>query len=190
MGYEVLVILFIVLSVVSSLINKMQEQRKKQDSESTRRKPAMRPPRPMPRRPVVIEEEELDLSEWEILPELKPQPPTPPPGEFREVRGATPVSEPAGGEEFREVRGTREVSEADTGPEFREVRGTRRVIEPSPYVPTPPEEEVAPPAEEIEVPTLSPRRKRRTRLRFSRSNLRNAILYREIIGPPRAEQDY
>ena len=131
-------------------------------------------------------EEEIDLSEWEVLfgsPEPEPEPKS----EFQEVRGKRPVSEADTGPEFREVQGKRPVSEADTGPEFQEVEGKRPVSDQSSYT-----EGKTPFIRSSETQTrIRPKRKkRRMKLDFDPSTIRKAIIYNEIIGPPRAESDY
>ena len=179
MGYEVLVILFVVLSVISSIINKLQEAKKQRELESSpkgQKRGASRP----------VLDEEVDLSD--LFPGLElPKPPTP--REFREVRGTRRVSEEDTGEEFEEVHGTRPVSEADTGREFREVRGTRPVTEeqveeePTPSA-TGPESDVVP------IAYRRKKRRRRMRLDFKPDSVKKAIVYSEILGPPRSERMY
>ena len=196
MGLETLVLLFVVFSVISSIVNKVQEYRRRQDMEEKPRpaQPSYEPPvTPSPKR-------EIDLSDWEVLPDLQPpdakqeQPEAQPPqeapaaGEFREVRGARRVEEPATGQEFREVTGKRPVTEAYTGEEFREVRGKRPVTEseaPEPAAPQP-ILTAAPP------PGMRKRRHRRRarwcgRIRLGPNALRRAVVYQEILGPPRAD---
>ncbi|MDA0747424.1 MAG: hypothetical protein O2954_12960 [bacterium] len=185
MNYEVLVILFLILSVISSLINKVQESRRKKDQEVDR------PSSDFPDRgsaEPVDEEEEIDLSEWEIFPE--PEPPRPLASadeEYREVTVRRPVSERDTGEEYREVRGARPVTEAHTGLEFREVTGKRPVFEPQAG-----EEyrHALDSARKLRRKPLLKQTKRRNRIRlnFKRDTLQKVILYNEIIGPPRAER--
>ena len=115
-------------------------------------------------------EEEFDLSEWEVLfgspdPEPEPKPPS----------------------EFQEVHGKRPVSEADTGPEFQEVHGKRPVSDESSYI----EGQTSfIRASETEMLLRPKRKKRRIKLDFEPDTIRKAIIYNEIIGPPRAETDH
>ena len=184
MSYEVLVVLFLLLSVISSVINKIRESRAKQDQAENR------PYVPMSRRPVPEpDEEEIDLSEWDVLQELERHRGSSAGGEFREIRGARPVSEEDTGPEFREVVSTRDVEEPAGGVEFQEVRGTRQVIEESPYA-THKETSQSPPQEpraESPPPATTARRRKRSRLRLNPRSLRQAILFNEILGPPRAD---
>ena len=131
-------------------------------------------------------EEEIDLSEWDVLfgsPEPEPKSPS----EFQEVQGKRPVSEADTGPEFQEVHGKRPVSEADTGPEFQEVEGKRPVSDESSYI------EGKTPfirASETQKLLRPKRKKRRIKLDFEPTTIRKAIIYNEIIGPPRAESDH
>ena len=115
-------------------------------------------------------EEEFDLSEWEVLfgsPDPEPEPK--PPSEFQEVHGKHPVSE------------------ADTGPEFQEVHGKRPVSDESSYI----EGQTSfIRASETEMLLRPKRKKRRIKLDFEPDTIRKAIIYNEIIGPPRAETDH
>lgn len=164
MSYEILIILFILLSVISSIIKKLQESRRKQVEEEER---------PSRRTPVYRsdEEEEIDLSEWEVLSEL-------------ERRRTEPVER-----EFREVRGTRRVEETDTGREFKEVQVTRPVTETAPVaLSSPPPSEPDLPAEEPQRFLPSGRKQRKIHLDFKQDKVRKAVLYNEILGPPRGEE--
>ncbi len=170
MSYEILIILFILLSVISSIFNKLKESRRKQVEDEER--PSRRTP-PYRRPPVYRsdEEEEIDLSEWEVLPDF-------------ERRQVEPVER-----EFREVRGTRRVEETDTGREFQEVQVTRPVTETAPVAPSsPPPSEPDLPAEEPQRFPRPGRKRRKIRLDFKQDTVRKAILYNEILGPPRGEQ--
>ena len=202
MSFELVVILFVVLSVISSLINKVLEARRRRE----------------------LEEEDLDTrpmgipdagpSEDDVFPEPAPTVPTPMAGEFQEVRGTRRVSEAPTGQEFQEVRGTRPVSDPAGGKEFREVRGARPVSEA--YTGDeyrragfdPPEDE-RPSGEksgaraesaaegerdgspDIQPLVMAPRRKTRSRridLDFKPKTVRKAIIYNEILGPPAADR--
>ena len=117
MNFELVVILFIVLSVISSLINKMLEGRRRRDLED---EDLDMPPMGIP---------DVDPSEDDVFPEPAPTRPAPMGGEFQEVRGTRRVSEAPTGPEFQEIRGARPVNEPAGGREFREVRGARPVSE-------------------------------------------------------------
>ena len=117
MNFELVVILFIALSVISSLINKMLEGRRRRELEE---EDLEMPPMGVP---------DADPPEVDIFPEPEPTGPTPMAGEFQEVRGTRRVSEAPTGPEFQEIRGARPVSEPAGGREFREVRGARPVSE-------------------------------------------------------------
>ncbi|MBS13475.1 MAG: hypothetical protein CME19_17985 [Gemmatimonadetes bacterium] len=169
MSFDVLAILFIVFSVVSSLVNKMQERRRMAERED--RELVDVPKRSIP---------ESDLSEWDVLREPEPEPepmPVEPVREFREVRGATPVSESDTGPEFQEVQVTRPVSETYTGQEFVD-----------PLV----EDDDRVDVQKVVAKELRDRPSRRCRkanvLRFDKDALVNAILYQEILGSPRSER--
>lgn len=185
MDGQILVILFLLLSVVSSLFKKLQERRNPEPDESKLQ-------RKHPSRNVGPQDpfDEMDLSEWEVLlgapkPETKPKPePKPQVSEFREVKGKRTVSEANTGPEFREVQGKRDVNESYTGPEFRQVQGTRPINEADAYNENDPTDR--PKRLKRSVP-LKKKRKRRLKLRFTHQNMRQAIVYNEIIGQPRAE---
>ncbi|HAA77928.1 TPA: hypothetical protein DCE37_22745 [Candidatus Latescibacteria bacterium] len=167
MSFDVLAILFIVFSVVSSLVNKMQERRRMAERED--RELVDVPKRSIP---------EMDLSEWDVLHEPEPEPmPAEPVREFREVRGATPVSESDTGPEFQEVQVNRPVSETYKGQEFVDplIQDDDRVDV----------QKVV--AKELrDRPSM--RRSKTNVLRFDKDALVNAILYQEILGPPRSER--
>ena len=210
MNLELTVILMIVIGVISSLVNKLLEARRRRE----------------------LEEEDLDLpqlggpdvapTEDDIFLEPEPTGPTPMAGEFQEVRGTRRVSEAPTGEEFREIRGARPVDEPRGGIEFREVRGARPVSEEYDGVEfrevdfdRPDDgrpgaaESGGPPAERprdgsetaAEAPAddlledlplvLAPRRRarrRRIQLDFKPQTVRKAIIYHEILGPPVADR--
>ena len=194
------IIVFLLFGLLSPLIKKLRGAREPDETKLQRRHPS---------RDIGADdpfEEEIDLSEWEVLfgsPEPEPEPK--PPSEFQEVQGKRPISESDTGPEFREVQGKRPVSEEDTGPEFREVQGKRPVSE----------EDTGPEFQEVqgkrpvsdkssyiegqtpfirasETQTLlrPKRKKRRIKLDFEPNTIRKAIIYNEIIGPPRAESDH
>ena len=175
------IVVFLLFSLVSSLMKKLRGSREPDETKLQRRHPS---------RDVGGAddpfEEEFDLSEWEVLfgspePEPKPKP------EFQEVQGKRPVSEADTGPEFREVQGKRPVSEADTGPEFQEVEGKRPVSDKSSYT----EGKTSfIRASETQTSILPKRKKRRIKLDFEPNTIRKAIIYNEIIGPPRAESDH
>lgn len=165
MSLELLIpLIFIVVSLLSSLIKKLRGAREPDETKLQRRQTSREVGTDDPF------EEEIDLSEWDVLfgppePESKLEPKP----------------------EFQEVQGKRPVSEADTGPEFREVEGKRPVSDKSSYI------EGKTPftrASETEIRLRPKRRKRRIKLDFEPNTIRKAIIYNEIIGPPRAETDH
>ena len=176
------IIVFLLFGLLSPLIKKLRGAREPDETKLQRRHPS---------RDIGADdpfEEEIDLSEWEVLfgsPEPEPEPK--PPSEFQEVQGKRPISESDTGPEFREVQGKRPVSEEDTGPEFQEVQGKRPVSDKSSYI-----EGQTPFIRASETQTLlrPKRKKRRIKLDFEPNTIRKAIIYNEIIGPPRAESDY
>ena len=103
------------------------------------------------------------------------------------MHGKRPVSEADTGPEFQEVQGKRPVSEADTGPEFREVEAKRPVSDESSYIEG---KTLFTRASETEIRLRPKRKKRRIKLDFEPDTIRKAIIYNEIIGPPRAETDH
>ena len=176
------IIVFLFFSLISPLIKRLRGTREPDETKLQRRHPS---------RDVGTDdpfEEEFDLSEWEVLfgsPEPEPEPK--PPSEFQEVHGKRPVSEADTGPEFQEVHGKRPVSEADTGPEFQEVEAKRPVSDESSYI----EGKTAfTRASETETLLRPKRKKRRIKLDFDPNTIRKAIIYNEIIGPPRAETDH
>lgn len=202
MNFELVVILFIALSVISSLINKMLEGRRRRElEEEDLEMPSMGIP-------------DADPPEVDIFPEPGPPGPVPMGGEFQEVRGTRRVSEAPTGPEFQEIRGARPVSEPAGGREFREVRGARPVSEtyagdeyrPAGFDPPGDERpggvtggegtESAAEGEtdglpEVQPPVIAPRRRtrrRRIRLDFKPKTVRKAIVYNEILGPPVADR--
>ena len=201
MSLELLIpLIFIVVSLLSSLIKKLRGAREPDETKLQRRQTSRDAGADDPF------EEEIDLSEWDVLfgppePEPEPKPPsefqevqgkrpvseadTGP--EFQEVQGKRPVSEADTGPEFQEVQGKRPVSEADTGPEFREVEGKRPVSDKSSYIEG---KTLFTRASETEIRLRPKRRKRRIKLDFEPDTIRKAIIYNEIIGPPRAETDH
>lgn len=182
MELEVLLplIVFLFFSLIAPLIKRLRGTREPDESKLQRRQTSRDAGADDPF------EEEFDLSEWEVIfgpPEPEPEPPS----EFQEVQGKRPVSEADTGPEFREVEGKRPVSEADTGPEFQEVEGKRPVSDESSYI----EGQTSfIRASETEKLLRPKRRKRRIKLDFEPDTIRKAIIYNEIIGPPRAETDH
>ena len=183
MSLELLIpLIFIVVSLLSSLIKKLRGAREPDETKLQRRQTSRDAGADDPF------EEEIDLSEWDVLfgpPEPEPEPK--PPSEFQEVQGKRPVSEADTGPEFQEVQGKRPVSEADTGPEFREVEVKRPVSDESSYIEG---KTLFTRASETEIRLRPKRRKRRVKLDFEPDTIRKAIIYNEIIGPPRAETDH
>ncbi len=183
MSLELLIpLIFIVVSLLSSLIKKLRGTREPDETKLQRRQTSRDAGADDPF------EEEIDLSEWDVLfgpPEPEPEPK--PPSEFQEVQGKRPVSEADTGPEFQEVQGKRPVSEADTGPEFREVEAKRPVSDKSSYIEG---KTLFTRASETETRLRPKRKKRRIKLDFEPDTIRKAIIYNEIIGPPRAETDH
>lgn len=183
MSLELLIpLIFIVVSLLSSLIKKLRGAREPDETKLQRRQTSRDAGADDPF------EEEIDLSEWDVLfgpPEPEPEPKAP--SEFQEVQGKRPVSEADTGPEFREVEGKRPVSEADTGPEFREVEAKRPVSDKSSYIEG---KTLFTRASETETRLRPKRKKRRIKLDFEPDTIRKAIIYNEIIGPPRAETDH
>ena len=193
MGFETLILLFVVFSVISSIARKIQEHRGKQEREGRPRAGGPRYPS-YPRRA----EPEIGPSDWEILLESRPeQESAESPStveeyaepEFQSVRGARPVEEPVGGEEFRQVEATRPVTEPAAGEEFRAVGGKRPVLEmPSSAAPAAPPTASGKVGEQLPPERPQPlRRPRRAQVPLARRDLRRAIIYQEILGRPRAE---
>ena len=183
MSLELLIpLIFIVVSLLSSLIKKLRGAREPDETKLQRRQTSRDAGADDPF------EEEIDLSEWDVLfgpPEPEPEPKAP--SEFQEVQGKRPVSEADTGPEFQEVQGKRPVSEADTGPEFREVEAKRPVSDESSYIEG---KTLFTRASETEIRLRPKRKKRRIKLDFEPDTIRKAIIYNEIIGPPRAETDH
>jgi hypothetical protein len=177
MSFDVMVMLFIGFSVVSSLVKKFQERQRENQNELESRgmvRKTVSTPEP--------EVPEFDLSEWDDFPEPEPRERPFSSREFREVRGTRSVSELDTGREFREVRGLREILEADTGPEFRDPLADEVEITPKSYQSFENQKDV------VDETQVSKRKKRRkSKLRFSRGALINAVLYKEILGTPRGE---
>lgn len=185
MELEVLIpiIAFLLFGLVSSLMKKLRGAREPDETKLQRRHPARDAGADDP-----FEEAGIDLSEWEVLfgpPEPEPEPK--PPSEFQEVQGKRPVSEADTGPEFREVEGKRPVSEADTGPEFQEVEGKRPVSDKSSYIEG---KTLFTRASETQTSIRPKRKKRHIKLDFEPNTIRKAIIYNEIIGPPRADIDH
>ena len=202
MSFELTIILVIALSVISSVINKILEARRRREPQED---DLALPP---------MGGQDVEAWEDEDLPEPHPFGPTPMGEEFREVRGKRQVSEANRGKEFREIRGARPVDEPEGGVEFREVRGARPVSEAytgDEYRPAgfdPPEEEhpggmtsgdgAGSAAEgerdgspDVQPPAAAPRRRprrRRIKLDFKPKTVRKAIIYNEILGPPVADR--
>ena len=178
------IIFFLLFSVVSALVKKLRGTREPDETKLQRRQTSRDAGADDPF------EEEFDLSEWEVLfgsPEPEPKPEPKPSSEFQEVQGKRPVSEADTGPEFQEVQGKRPVSEADTGPEFQEVQGKRPVSDESSYIEG---KTLFTRASETQTRLRPKRKKRRIKLDFEPDTIRKAIIYNEIIGPPRAETDH
>ena len=114
------IIVFLLFSLVSSLMKKLRGAREPDETKLQRRQTSRDAGADDPF------EEEIDLSEWEVLfgsPEPEPKPDPKPSSEFQEVQGKRPVSEADTGPEFQEIQGKRPVSEADTGTRIPGSRG-------------------------------------------------------------------
>ena len=171
MTFDVLVLLFVAFGVISSLVNKWQQRQHDNERE-------LRPRRSEP----TPETEIPDLSEWDVFPEPEPVVED---REFREVRGARPVSEADVGREFREVQGTHTITESYSGPEYRDplVGNDTALTEAKSSV-----DFIRESIGDVQVKLPRKKRKRRVRLRFDRNALVNAVLYKEILGKPRGEE--
>lgn len=178
---QILVILFLILSALSSLYKKFKGRQEPDESKLQRRHPS----REVGNDP--FEEKKIDLSEWESLfepPKPEPEPEPLPQREFQEIQGKRHVSEADTGPEFQEIQGKRHVSEADSDPEFDAIRGKRPVSDQSSYI-----EGKTRFTRASEIRKSRPRRrKRRHDLNFNRDTIRKAIIYNEILGPPRADK--
>ena len=189
MDPQILIILFLLFGVISSLINKLQERRQQQPDESKLRRKSIPSQQTRPADP--FDEDDVDWDEWniateptqsDIAPEREPEPlPTPP--EFQPVQGKRQVSEESTEPEFHDIRGARPVEEPETGIEFRAVEATRPVSDQSSYV------EGKTPIIRASMRRIKRRKrnKRRLNLDFKIDTVRKAIIFNEIIGPPRAD---
>ena len=178
------IIVFLLFSLISPLIKRLRGTREPDETKLQRRQTSRDAGADDPF------EEEFDLSEWEVLfgpPEPEPKPEPKPSSEFQEVQGKRPVSETDTGPEFQEVQGKRPVSEEDTGPEFQEVEVKRPVSDESSYIEG---KTLFTRASETQTRLRPKRKKRRIKLDFEPDTIRKAIIYNEIIGPPRAETDH
>lgn len=180
MDKELIVAIIALFALLSSLFKKLRGERDPDESKLQRKHPSRDVAGNDP-----FEDAEINLPDWDMLfgaPEPEPEPA---PREFREVRGKRPVSEADTGPEFRDVQGKRPVDETDTGPEFHAIRGKRPVSDDSSYV-----EGQTPFVRASQTPrAIRPKRKRRPKLDFEPNTIRKAIIYNEIIGPPRADSD-
>jgi len=162
MSFDVIALLFIAFSVLSSLVNKWREMQSEAD----------RGGRPRKQVPLPDDDEEIDLSEWDIFREPEPVE-RPIESEFREPDVKRPISEAYSASEFKPVEVSRPVSEAYTGPEFRNpLEETDAVDSADVY------------ADE----SRSGNSKKKERLRFDRNAVVNGILYQEILGPPKSDR--
>ena len=180
MDKEIIALIIALFALLSSLFKKLRGERDPDESKLQRKRPPRAGNDP-------FEDAEINLPDWNALfgsPDPEPEPAPKPPSEFREVRGKRPVSEADTGPEFRDVQGKRPVDETDTGPEFQEIRGKRPVSDASSYV-----EGQTPFVRAIQTRNIRPKRNRRFKLDFEPTTVRKAIIYNEIIGPPRADTD-
>jgi hypothetical protein len=184
MDTQILVVLFLLFGVISTVFKKLREHQNPEPDESRlKRKHPSR--QTGPKDPF---EEVVDLSEWDILlgtpsQEKKPEA-RPSLSEFREVQAQRHVDESNTGPEFQEVHGKRSVQETNIGPEFRAVQATRPVNEASAYDENEPTNR---PQRSRGTAMSKIKKRRKHRLSFSHRSIRQAIVYSEIIGRPRAE---
>ncbi|MDA0710397.1 MAG: hypothetical protein O3B73_09355 [bacterium] len=183
MDTQLLVILFLVFSALSAGYKKLQELRNPDPDETKLR-------RKHPTQEVGSDSlnESPDLSEWEILlgaPRI-PERPTPKSvaRKFRESRREPQVEEPVAPPEFQEVRVERPVREFPLRTESGQPKSTGRGKQGDAYHEKKPGGRPTP-SQRTSHPKSKSRR--RQRLSFSRKSIRQAIVYNEIIGPPRAE---
>jgi hypothetical protein len=196
MGFELTIILLVVISVISALINKVLEARRRRELDEEDRGFS-----PVGRHgaDTVTVEGDVDFPEEEdVFRAPKPG------GEFREVRGTRRVSEADTGDEFREIRGARPVSEAYKGEEFREVDIVRpdeervgsaemeraRLVIPAAEAGSAAEKDGDPSPEILPLARVPRRgtRRRKIDLDFKPQTVRKAIIYQEILGPPVADR--
>lgn len=165
MDLQILVIIFIIFSAISSLYKKLKKRSEPDEAKLQRKHPSS--------------DVDKDLFgdtnvDWDTLfgsskPESEPEP--------------DPELKPEPQREFQEVQGKRPVDEDDTGPEFQEVQGKRPVSDQSSYI-----EGQTHITRASETLLSSPKkRKRRHHLTFNQSTIQKAVIYNEIIGPPRAD---
>lgn len=170
MDVQTLVILFLIFSAISSLISRLQRQ--KIDESKLERKPrSARDP---------FEEEEEDWSDWDVFAEPEPKPEPKPVPVVRE----TP--KPTVDTEYRDIQVRHPVVQAE--PKERPMS----LLIPKPatkgFDPVPAQEKTSP--ERRRPPTVQKKRTRRPKLSFNAQTVRQAIIYNEILGPPRSEQEY
>ena len=191
MDFNVIALLFVAFSVISTLVNKWQTRQKQPEREN-------RFPQRGSAAPKEIEVPKVDLSDWDVYEDAVEEPV--PPRIFREARVEPPVAGRLEGREFREVEAARPVTEPYTGPEFREVKGARRVTEtdrvefrdsltassdPTPTVDSSP----MPSRRRARTVAATAKKKRKKRrIRLDRNALVDAVLYKEILGSPRGEE--
>lgn len=165
MDVQTLVILFLVFSAISSIINRLQQRQKPDESKLERKTRPTQDP---------FEEEEVDWDVFAEQPEPKPE----------------PLPAPV----------VRETPKPAVDAEYREVVTTRPVVTAAPQaVPL-----TSPIAEEIGSmpsigkmgigrrgkPLAQKKHTRRSKLNFKAQTVRQAIIYNEILGPPRSEQEH
>ena len=174
------IIAFLLFALVSPLIKKLRGT--PDESKLQRRHPS---------RDIGADdpfEEEIDLSEWEVssdLPNLNPN--QNPLQSSRKYGASVPSLKQIPDRNSKKCRASVPSPKQIPGPEFQEVQGKRPVSDQSSYT-----EGKTPFIRSSETQTrIRPKRKkRRMKLDFDPSTIRKAIIYNEIIGPPRAESDY
>jgi hypothetical protein len=92
-NYEILILLFLLFAVISSIINKLQARRRSQELEEE----------DLPGRPPVYrpEKDEVDLSEWEVFPQVEPPRAEPAEQEFKRCGAHAAWRRPIPGRSFR-----------------------------------------------------------------------------------------
>ena len=191
MDFNVIAVLFVAFSVISSLVNKWQTRQKQAERES-------RFPHSESVAPKEIEVPKVDLSDWDVYEDAVEEPT--PPRNFREAQIERPANEGFEGREFREVKAARPITESYAGLEYREVKGARRVTEtdrvefrdpltPSSDPTSAPDSLPQPSRRRARtVAVAAPTKRKKRRIRFTRNALVDAVLYKEILGPPRGEE--
>jgi hypothetical protein len=191
MDFELIAMLFVAFSVISSMVNKWQTRQKQAEREN-------RLPQYEPAKPNEIDVPKVDLSDWDVYEDADDEPL--PPRSFRETQVESPRVQKPEEREFREVEAARPITESYTGPEYREVKGARRVTEADrvefrdPLATSSDPTSVADPLPRPSrrrartVAAAAPKKRKKRRICFTRNAMVDAVLYKEILGPPRGEE--